>query len=179
MTAPVTHERSGNGNGSDHRDLAAGVARLRTNRGPWWSERRLLVAAAVVAPLGLVFVFLGWWGAAHTPNLFEQVPYLISGGLFGLGLVFVGGFCYFAHWLTESVREQRAQSATLAAAISRLEAAVRQSTTATGATTLVATIHGTMAHRPDCVVVDGQPELRTVRPADRLLPCKLCDPYGP
>ena len=66
-------------------------------------------------------VLLGWWGASQTPNLFEQMPYLISGGLFGLGLVFLGGFLYFAHWLTELVKEHRAQSTAMIEAVNRLE----------------------------------------------------------
>ena len=32
-------------------------------------------------PLGVVFVLLAWYGAAHTTRVFEQIPYMISGGL--------------------------------------------------------------------------------------------------
>ena len=84
------------------------------------SERILLVLAGIIAPLGLVVVVLGWWGASNTPYDFEQVPYLISGGLLGLGLVFLGSFFYFAHWLTQLVKEHREQSAAILAAIQRL-----------------------------------------------------------
>ncbi len=84
------------------------------------SERLLLVLAGIVAPLGLVVVVLGWWGASRTPYEFEQVPYLISGGLLGLGLVFLGSFFYFAHWLTQLVKEHREQSAAILDALERL-----------------------------------------------------------
>jgi hypothetical protein len=43
---------------------------------------------------------------------------------------------------------------------------------------LVATVKGSMAHRPDCVVVAGKPGLRAVDASEGLLPCKLCDPYA-
>jgi hypothetical protein len=39
-----------------------------------------------------LLVILGWAGAAGTPLLFERIPYLISCGLLGLGLIFCGGF---------------------------------------------------------------------------------------
>ena len=41
---------------------------------------RLLITFALLAA-GVVFVILGWYGAAHTNILTEQIPYLISGGL--------------------------------------------------------------------------------------------------
>jgi predicted membrane chloride channel (bestrophin family) len=84
------------------------------------SERILLVLGGILAPLGLVVVVLGWWGASRTSYPFEQTPYLISGGLLGLGLVFLGSFFYFAHWLTQLVKEHREQSVAILAALERL-----------------------------------------------------------
>ncbi len=186
--------------------LADGVRRLRIGSFHL-GERILMVAGFVAVGLGLLFVGLGWYGAAHTPNLYEQIPYVASGGLFGLGLIFLGGFFYFAHWLTELVKEHRAQSSALLEAITRLDDAVRHRPAATGIDAaahnsggqpaergeraergdtadstagrpLVATARGTMAHRPDCVVTAGKRGLRTVSSDDGLEGCKLCDPYG-
>jgi hypothetical protein len=36
---------------------------------------------------GIALVVLGWWGAAHSELFIDQVPYLISGGILGLGLI--------------------------------------------------------------------------------------------
>jgi hypothetical protein len=103
------------------RRFAVGIRELRVgSTSVVLSERILLVLAGIVAPLGLIVVVLGWWGASQTPYLFEQVPYLISGGLLGLALVFLGAFFYFAHWLTELVKEHRAQSAAVIEALDRL-----------------------------------------------------------
>ena len=86
-----------------------------------------MVLGGVIAPLGLVIVIIvGWYGAAHSPFLFQQVPYLISGLGLGLGLVFLGSFFYFAHWITELVKEGRTQSAAMIEAIARLEETVKQ-----------------------------------------------------
>lgn len=171
--------------------LAEGVRSMRTGGRLNLGERTLMVIGGILAPLGLVLVLVGWNGAARTPNLFEQIPYAISGGLFGLGLVFLGSFCYFAHWMTELVKENRAQSAAVVEAIGRLEEAMRSAVgggaaasavgsraAAVNGRALVATERGSMAHRPECVVVAGKTDLRAVSATDGLAPCKLCEPYG-
>jgi hypothetical protein len=174
--------------------LTDGVRHLRAGGRIKLDERILLLLAGIVAPLGLIAVLIGWYGAAHTPHLFEQVPYLISGGLFGIALVFLGGFFYFAHWLTTLVKEHRAQSAAVVEAIGRLETALTRAASPLVAgngsagpppaavpaddVALVATERGTMAHRPDCVVVAGKPAVRAVSAHEGLAPCKLCDPYA-
>lgn len=205
--------------------LADGVRRLRaTARTFKVTDRTLLVVGGILAPIGLLVIIIGWWGAAHSPFLFQQVPYLISGGLLGLALVILGSFLYFGYWLTQVVKEQRHQAATIVDAIERLERAsalrdpIRHNghgpviaaatppadaagaapatasptaavaghaadgtvvaTPAMAAVVLVATARGSMAHRPDCVVVAGKSGLRQVTTADGLAPCKLCGPYS-
>jgi hypothetical protein len=51
----------------------------------------LLLPGAFAVAAGFVFMFFGWYGASRTAREIEQIPYLISGGLIGLGLVIVGG----------------------------------------------------------------------------------------
>ena len=53
--------------------------------------RWILIPAALAVLVGFNLIFLGWWGASRTHRQVEQIPYLISGGLIGLALVFVGG----------------------------------------------------------------------------------------
>lgn len=102
--------------------FAEGVEELKVgSTSGFVGERILLFLGGVIAPLGLLVVLLGYWGASQTPYLFEQVPYLISGGLLGLGLVFLGSFFYFTHWITQLVKEHRTQSAAVLAALERLQ----------------------------------------------------------
>jgi hypothetical protein len=180
---------------SRYQRLSEGVRSLRTGGGTLnFSEHTLMILGGIIAPLGLIIIVIGWYGAAHSPFLFQQVPYLISGLGIGLGLVFLGSFFYFAHWITELVKEGRTQSAAMVEAIARLEDTIKQqggaellagagdgggaSPNGSPAGDLVATGKGTMAHRPDCVVVAGKAALRRVTADDGLASCKLCEPYA-
>ena len=171
--------------------LAAAVARLRS-RGGGSLDRWLLIIGGTLVPLGLLLIVLGWYGASHTFKLYEQIPYAISGGFLGVGLLFAGGFTYFAYWLTRLVREGREQAERSTAALERLETLLSSgivtlahegggvgpvATGANGHATFVATPSGSMLHRPDCPVVANRPGLRTVA-ADEpgFSPCKICDP---
>jgi hypothetical protein len=196
-SSPTAGDAAAASRASGYQRLAEGVRSLRTGGGTLnFSEHTLMILGGIIAPLGLVIVVLGWYGAAHSPFLFQQVPYLISGLGLGLGLVFLGSFFYFAHWITELVKEGRSQSAAMVEAITRLEETIKQqagaeqlagaaesaSVSSNGASTargdLIATTKGTMAHRPDCVVVAGKPGVRRVGADDGLESCKLCEPYA-
>jgi len=177
----------------DHRDtkFTDGVRTLRVGGATvQLSERILLVIGGIVAPLGLVIILLGYLGVANTPYEFEQNSYLISGGIFGLSLVFLGAFFYFAHWMTQLVKEHRVHSEAMLEALQRLQDEVAHLSDARVGQAgpggngyrpepeqFVATAHGTMAHVPGCVVVAGKRDLKQVTPADGLEPCKLCEPY--
>jgi hypothetical protein len=148
-------------------------------------ESLFLTVGALCLPIGIVTIILGWYGAAHTGHLYEQNDYLISGGLLGLGLIFIGGFLYFGSWMARQARATEAGTQQTVQALVRLE----QKLTALGATSdgspsrpaslFVVTEHGSMLHRPSCPVVVG----KSVRVLDlpdtsRYQPCTICDPLG-
>ncbi len=96
------------------------VARLGEKAQSTELLRMLLFPGAFALVAGFVFMFFGWYGAARTSREIEQVPYLISGGFIGLGLVFIGGLLLAcAFWMSmlqrfsedardrEEAREQR------------------------------------------------------------------------
>jgi hypothetical protein len=135
-------------------------------------------------PLGIVLILFGWAGAARTPLPFEQTDYLISGGILGLGLTFVGGFLYFGYWQTVRINESRAQTRQLANSLARVEAllaggaSVDDSGRAVPAPKrYVATPSGSIFHLPDCPTVAGRSDVKEVNP-DRtsLKPCRICNP---
>ena len=101
--------------------LTEALRKMRTGAGSGQYDRALLTIGAVMLPLGLMLILLGWYGASHTTLLFEQTPYLISGGILGLGLVVAGGFVYFGYWVMRLARELRTQSDAVTTALARLE----------------------------------------------------------
>lgn len=172
-------------------DLAKGLARLRRRASMAPTDRWLAIAGGVLMPLGVILVIIGWYGAAHTTRLFEEIPYLISGGLLGIVLSTIGAALYFGYWLTRIVAGERQMTEILARMEAKLDNAAAEgngtgtATSGAGAAvagtagTFVATRTGSMFHRPDCPVVADRPqnELRTVKlPASGMSPCKLCAP---
>jgi hypothetical protein len=152
----------------------------------------LTLVGALIMPLGIILVIMGWWGAAHTPYNFEQVPYLISGGLLGVALCLTGGFLFFAAWIARvalSTQRTADQMALLtqrllegdgAALTSNGESPSRRAAGSATSQRFVATASGSMLHRADCPIVVTRDNLRDVSAAeqDKLKPCQICDPLG-
>ncbi len=167
--------------------LADAATLLRSRRGPGGpSDRWLLVVGGTLMPLGVVLILLGWYGAAQTVLPFEQTPYLISGGILGLALVFGGGFLYFAYWLTLLVRESRSERERVAEHQARLErllvelaGRVGQASSVPAAERVVTTPSGTLLHRPDCVATIGPRRRRRDLARARLLALRPVPAGGP
>jgi hypothetical protein len=148
----------------------------------------LFVAGAVLLPVGLVVIGLGWYGVAHTPYAYDQMSYLVSGGILGLGITFVGGFLYFGAWLARIAADQKDASKRLSDTLLVLADAVSHNSagTTSGAvpaaqrdpgSVLVVAGNGTTVHRADCDLVAGRTDLHPAGPdAPGLTACRLCHP---
>ena len=157
--------------------LAGRVTRLRTRVGEGGADRAVLAVGGMLLPLGILLVILGWLGASHTVLVFEQIPYMVSGGFLGLALVFVGGFVYFNYWQTLLVREARSHNEQVVAGLARIEALLAGTAAPRrrAAGEFVATPTGSMIHRPDCAVVASRDDLRPVAAdAAGFEPCRIC-----
>jgi hypothetical protein len=168
----------------------SGAAPLRNN-GYRVLQVVLFVAGAVLLPLGLVVIILGWYGAAHTPYQYDQLSYLVSGGLLGLGLTFTGGFLYFGAWLARIASDNRDTAKrlsdtllVLADVVSHSAAAAQHATSPAapaarrdaGAVLVVAGT-GSTVHRADCPLVGEREDLVAAGPdAPHLTPCRICKP---
>ena len=171
--------------------LAEAVGRLRTRVDMATVDRWLMAAGPVLVVFGLLLIYLGWYGASNTTRVFLQIPYMISGGLLGVGLMFTGGFLYFARWLNDLVNENQRRAAAAerqAEVLERIEALLAAGAIAgdraapapvsavTGTDSWVATPRGKLYHRPDCSMVSGR-EVRSVNgDVDNLKPCQICGP---
>jgi hypothetical protein len=151
-------------------------------RNQWVKLGGLLGIAYCIA--GFVLIFLGWNGTASNDTETAQIPYIVSGGIAGLGLVVLGAALIVAHSLRTDRVELRGAIEDLRAAIERgtpaategsdvspAAAAAGDDTVLTGAESY---------HRPACALVAGQEEAVAMARSDAvaagLAPCRVCNP---
>lgn len=148
----------------------------------------LFVAGAVLMPLGIVAILVAWYGTAHAKYAYDQATYLISGGVLGLGLVFLGGFLYFGAWLAKVAHDQREGTRQLADTmlvladlVSRQPAGRTTEASApvtydAGAVPVLAG-DGSTIHRSDCALVAHREDLHVLTGQERNLgTCRVCRP---
>lgn len=159
----------------------SGVAPLKDNH---YQLLQLILfwAGAILLPLGLVVIVLGWYGAAHTPYQYDQLSYVVSGGLLGLGLTFTGGFLYFGAWLARIAADGKESSKRLAdtllvlADVTSRSAAQRDDGVDVSALPVTAG-DGTTMHRRDCALIAHRTDLRPVgEDNSHLTVCRICRP---
>jgi hypothetical protein len=154
-----------------------------------------VVAGSILIPLGLVFILIAWYGAAHARVVQQQIPYLVSGAFIGLGCMVVGGLLYWGHWLyriydqaeLHHEEQQKVLEELLRALTGRpspvsgpaSEDAASPATTASPSTGYFATASGTVYHQAGCAVIAHHPDdLRVLGPQglSGLRPCQICNP---
>lgn len=144
----------------------------------------LFSAGAVLMPLGVLAICLGWYGIAHTRYQYNQMPYLISGGVLGLALTFIGGFLYFGAWLAKVAADQRDAARQLSDTMLVLADLVSRSGDAgsvdavveAGAVPVLAG-EGTTVHRRDCALIAHRDDLRVLSGSRHdLSTCRVCRP---
>lgn len=113
---------------------ASRTASLFSDKG-WLIQTGLFLAGGVLLPLGIVVICLGWYGIAHTAYQYDQLVYIVSGGMLGLGITFVGGFLYFGAWIARSASDQKAANQRLTEAVHALTDALRNGAADTSAAT--------------------------------------------
>lgn len=103
--------------------VVEGARRGRSDR----SVRKIMQVLGMLAiAFGFVCILLGWYGAAHSPYLYEEMPYLISGGLLGVALVLAGGILIWGGWNLRQVEEERRNALAIVRSIDRLERLLRE-----------------------------------------------------
>ena len=139
-----------------------------------------------VCLLGFAFMFFGWNGAASHDRVQSQFPYLISGGLVGLGLVVLGA----ALIVVETSREERdrlhQELSELRSSIEQMgapspngaRAAAPKEEPAAGRGAFVAGDRS--YHRPSCRLLEGRGDLPRVTAEEvlqrGLVACRVCEP---
>jgi hypothetical protein len=162
-----------------------GIAPLRNNPAQLL-HLVLFVAGAVLLPAGLIVIGLGWYGVAHTAYVYDQNAYIVSGGILGLGITFVGGFLYFGSWLARVAADQKDAQRQLSDTLLLLADAVSHNNAVAkgvppaarprdSASVLVIAGKGTTVHRADCELIAGRDDLHPAGPdSANLSPCRIC-----
>ncbi|HVY11671.1 MAG TPA: hypothetical protein VHB18_16130 [Mycobacteriales bacterium] len=162
-----------------------------------------ILVGVILTPLGVLFLILGWYGAAHASYVQQQIPYVESGGFIGLGCLILGGLLYWAHWLyriydqadlhhrelaSQLERHHEGQMRFLEEQIQVLEAVLdgsapserssrRRSRVSTGEIEYFATESGTAYHLRDCAILAHHPQGVVAVDAERqaqMKPCRIC-----
>ena len=145
-----------------------------------------VVAGAILIPLGVVFIMIGWYGAAHARVVQQQIPYLVSGSFVGLGCMVVGGLLFWGHWLYRIYdqadlhhEEQQRLLELIAASLAPQRPGTAAGVEAGPPSALYATASGTVYHRADCAVIAHHPDDLRVLGAggsSGMRPCQICLP---
>ena len=143
--------------------------------------------------LGLLFIAGGfgvigkaWDGAAEINFAQGQIPYLLSGGFMGLGLIVTGAALLFL----STVRAERQvltdrfdqMSILLGRNLSRMQFSSNGSAAA-GSNGSQVVAGASVYHRVECKILEGKDGLTTVSieqaDAEGLAPCRVCEPPPP
>ncbi len=152
-------------------------------KGSDWAKVSNYIAFGIIG-LGFLALFLGWNGAANQACVDCQIPYLISGGMLGLALVFTGIGVLF-------VQNTRRNTADLEQRLIQVTESLERSGTVTSVAapaiqTAIADREGLVVagassyHRPDCHLAEGRDdaEFLSAEEAEErgLRACRICKP---
>ncbi|HEX7135531.1 MAG TPA: hypothetical protein VF228_23345 [Iamia sp.] len=92
-------------------------------------ERQMLLGGGVLVVVGIIAVLVGYFGASGETDVYRQVPYALSGGVLGLGLIIIGCALIirfslarlFRYWLARIVYEHQAQTDRTVDVLERIE----------------------------------------------------------
>lgn len=156
-----------------------------------WDSIRPVLGWILVA-LGLIALFLGWYGVSGQSLVAKQLPYLASGGLLGVALVALGGrFMLIQDLRRDSGRLDRLETMVNelhAALLARPDAPGRvargpveaERANSNGAADYLVLPGGQSFHVPGCPMLEGKDKASKIKPTTAakrgLMPCPLCEP---
>jgi len=144
-----------------------------------WARLGVQLGLGLIAA-GLLFIGLAWNGAASVDFVSGQIPYLLSGGALGLGLIVMGAAMII-------VQNSRKDRSIIEAELKELNTAITRLANAVGGGGPGAHNGGgprvvmgrSSYHRPDCRLAQGKDlPVATIEAAEEegLSPCRICNP---
>lgn len=140
--------------------------------------------------LGLVFITIGfvimgkaWDGSASRNAVQAQVPYLLSGGFLGLGLVVTGATLLFLSTVRAERQILTDKFDEMTKLLSRNLGRMQISSNGSGGSHEQVVAGGEAYHRSDCKILVGKKGTTVLSVAqaasEGLAPCRACDPPPP
>lgn len=127
----------------------------------------------LLAIVGAVALFLGWYGVSGTPIPAKQLPYLVSGGMTGVSLVVLAA----AVLATDDVKRQLSELQGVAVKVDRLFDLLTEPAPEEEQPAPVRLDGGSTYHRPTCRLVAGKKaHVATEEELSKLRPCRVCQP---
>jgi hypothetical protein len=131
------------------------------------------LAGLLLAVAGAVALFLGWYGVSGTPVPAKQLPYLVSGGLTGVGLLVLAAAAFAA----DDVRRQLGDVRATAEKVDQLYQLLTEPAIDEPVGELVVVERGTTFHRGGCRLVSGKRwHQASEQELTGLRPCRVCAP---
>jgi len=133
---------------------------------------------------GFVLIGLGYNGAAGLDYTQGQIPYMISGGMLGLGLVFFGGAALLLQAIKKGQTKQLEQLESLNQSMGRLSTAMSLGSNGTsgsnGANDELVVVGAASFHLSTCRLVGTREGLEKVSKEEAetsgLKACRVCNP---
>jgi hypothetical protein len=154
----------------------------------WVGKATRPVVGWVLLAISALFILFGWIGVSGTPVVAKQIPYVVSGGIFGVFLAVFGA--YFLG--TEELRKDSGRLDRLERMMAELHQALltrddappardeAESAAPANGQAYVSLTGSDMYHRPECAMVAAKPNSARLAPSTirkrQLSPCPLCEP---
>ncbi|HVF20359.1 MAG TPA: hypothetical protein VNA14_08960 [Mycobacteriales bacterium] len=137
--------------------------------------------AVICIAIGFLAIAFGYNGASSDPRIAAQFPYLISGGLVGIGLIVVGSAMIVIHAYREERMRLEAKLDELISVVARGGGVSRGSAAPAPRDLAGLVVAGSASyHTPGCRLVDGREEVDYLTPEEArsrsLQPCRVCQP---
>ncbi|MBK5227677.1 MAG: hypothetical protein JJE05_04140 [Actinobacteria bacterium] len=129
---------------------------------------------------GFIAIAKGWDGASNLVRVDSQLPYLLSGGFMGVGLIATGCTLLVLASMRSERQAQSKQFEDMATLLSRTLGRMSAPAGATGPEAVQVLAGPETYHLPGCRVLEGKPDLPAITvsqaASEGLAPCRSCEP---
>ena len=132
---------------------------------------------------GFIVIGKAWEGAASINSAPGQLPYLLSGGFLGIGMILTGGVLLFLATVRAERQLLSDRFDEMSTLLARNLARLGYSANGNGASGIEVVAGANVYHLADCKILQGKENLTTMSlelaANEGLKPCRVCSPPKP